>query len=146
MLVFSDHELKSKKDNPYYPVDFEDEGKKNTGHKEKRVPVSVGSICSEILQNEKLYLEWVPILNVYLVLPVSSAECERGVSVMGELKTPERNRMRQALLEQSMFLKINGPGLIVFCEDEEDSSRLSFMDQALRGFFIYMLGQQIPCL
>jgi hypothetical protein len=89
----------------------------------KKVPVSAGDVCSPVLTNEDLcraYAHVIPLLQVrgvcrqcgyrgsiyppfsqvYLVLTTSSAECERGVSVLGLILTAPRNRITQATLEQ----------------------------------------------
>jgi hypothetical protein len=47
-------------------------------------------------------------MEAYLVLPASSAECERGVSVLKLIKTARRNCLSQATLEQLMMIKLNG--------------------------------------
>jgi hypothetical protein len=127
-------------DNPYYFPDFDDEKEETI---EKDVNLSVGDICSKILQNESLcdqYPAWVPVLTVYLVLTISSAECERVVSVLKLIKTAKRNRMGQHLLEQLMHLKLNGPTLTVFCQNEldDDGKEINFsnnIDRALKVFF-----------
>ena len=90
----------------------------------KKVPVSAGDVCSLVLTNEDLcraYAHVTPLLQVrgvrrqcscrgsiylhfsqvYLVLTTSSAECERGVSVLGLVLTAPRNRITQATLEQA---------------------------------------------
>ena len=64
------------------------------------------------------YPVWLPVLTVYLVLTISSAECERAVPVLKLIKTAKRNRMGQDLLEQLMHLKLNGPTLAVLCQNE----------------------------
>jgi flagellar biosynthesis GTPase FlhF len=78
------------------------------------VPVAVRDICGELLRNENLcgeggmFEQIAPLLQVYLILTPSAAECERGVSLLKLTKSPRRNRMSQATLEQLMTIKING--------------------------------------
>jgi hypothetical protein len=54
--------------------------------------------------------ELIPLMDAYLFLLTSSAECERGVSVLKLVKTARRNSMTQATLEQLLMIKINGRG------------------------------------
>ena len=46
-----------------------------------------------------------------LVVPVDSADCERGFSAMKHIKNALRNRLSQASLEQLLTIAINGPEL-----------------------------------
>jgi hypothetical protein len=55
--------------------------------------------------------ELIALMEAYLVLVTSSsAECERGVSVLKLVKMARRNSMTQATLEQLLMIKINGRG------------------------------------
>ena len=129
-------------DNPYYlpEVDEDEEGPTT---EEKQVRISVGEICTRILQNPTLakqYKEWVPVLELYLCLTISSAECERAVSVLKLIKNAKRNRMGQDLLEQLMSLKLNGPTLAIMGANQEDElgdeiPTSSGIDKALKVFF-----------
>lgn len=44
-----------------------------------------------------------------LVLPIATADCERGFSAMNRIKTTPRNRLKTETLEQLMFISIEGP-------------------------------------
>ena len=57
---------------------------------------NIGSTLSLLLQRVKL-------------LPVSSAECERGFSCMNNNDTPVRNRLSVESLSALIFVKCNGP-------------------------------------
>lgn len=46
-----------------------------------------------------------------LVIPVSSAPCERGFSVQNSIKTKVRNRLNPIRLNRLMFIKLVGPDL-----------------------------------
>ena len=44
-----------------------------------------------------------------LVLPIATADCERGFSATNRIKTVTRNRLKTNTLEQLMFISIEGP-------------------------------------
>ena len=44
-----------------------------------------------------------------LVLPIATADCERGFSAMNRIKTVPRNRLKTSTLEQLMYISIKGP-------------------------------------
>lgn len=48
---------------------------------------------------------------IYLLLPISSVDAERGFSAMGRIKTKLRNSMNNDLLNALMFISVNGPPL-----------------------------------
>jgi hypothetical protein len=54
---------------------------------------------------------WVNLATIFLLYTTSSAECERGVSVLSLVLTNKRNLMLQKTLEQLMMIKIQGPSL-----------------------------------
>ena len=43
------------------------------------------------------------------MLPIATADCERGFSAMNRIKTVPRNRLKTNTLEQLMFISIEGP-------------------------------------
>lgn len=51
------------------------------------------------------------------VLPVSSAECERGFSCMNATHTPQRNALDITTMRELLFIKVNGPPLAHFPAD-----------------------------
>ena len=44
-----------------------------------------------------------------LILPIATADCERGFSAMNRIKTTPRNRLKTTTLENLMFISIEGP-------------------------------------
>lgn len=49
------------------------------------------------------------VIRFVLLIPVDTAECERGFSLMNRLKTDVRNRMGMAQLNDIMFICLHGP-------------------------------------
>ncbi|XP_078702604.1 zinc finger protein 862-like [Branchiostoma floridae x Branchiostoma belcheri] len=43
------------------------------------------------------------------VLPVSTADCERGFSTMKRVKTPLRNRLKEETLNSLLMISVEGP-------------------------------------
>lgn len=52
-----------------------------------------------------------PVFNCVNTLPVSTAECERGFSLMNILCTPLRSRISVTHMSSVMFISLNGPSL-----------------------------------
>lgn len=55
------------------------------------------------------YPDFVLLAKVALVIPVSSAPCERGFSIQNAIKTKVRNRLNPVRLNRLMFIKLVGP-------------------------------------
>jgi hypothetical protein len=58
-----------------------------------QVPLSAGEVVCDFVGNTTLrglYGKLIPLMEAFLVLPASSAECERGVSVLKLIKTARR--------------------------------------------------------
>ncbi|KAF3840384.1 hypothetical protein F7725_019101 [Dissostichus mawsoni] len=51
------------------------------------------------------------LMEIYMVLPVSTAVCERGFSTMKRVKTDWRSSLTTAQLQRLMFISIQGPAL-----------------------------------
>ena len=49
-----------------------------------------------------------------LILPIATADCERGFSALNRIKTCPRNRLKTRTLEELMFISIEGPTLEQF--------------------------------
>ena len=80
----------------------------------EEVKVSMQEILQDFLSNESLramYPVFSFLIHVFLTLAVSSADAERGFSLMRLIKTYLRNRMCQATLQQIMMIKFNGRAL-----------------------------------
>lgn len=53
--------------------------------------------------------ETTKLIQTILVLPIGSADAERGFSVMNHVKSSRRSRITPKHLEDSMRIRINGP-------------------------------------
>lgn len=53
----------------------------------------------------------VTLLRIYLVLPVSTAVCERGFSTMKRIKSDWRTSLSSVQLQRLIFLSVEGPKL-----------------------------------
>ncbi|KAJ8415103.1 hypothetical protein AAFF_G00008010 [Aldrovandia affinis] len=51
------------------------------------------------------------LMHIYMVLPVSTAVCERGFSTLKRVKTDWRSSLTTAQLQRLMFISIEGPAL-----------------------------------
>ena len=47
-----------------------------------------------------------------LLIPASTADCERGFSLLKRVKTPQRNRLSSKIINKLMFISSEGPSLI----------------------------------
>lgn len=54
------------------------------------------------------------LIRIVLVLPATSADSERAISVMKFIKSPRRNSMKRITLEDLMRVKLNGPAEIEY--------------------------------
>ena len=61
-----------------------------------------------------LYPNLSKLAKVCLILPVSTADCERSFSTMKRVKTDLRNRMNTSTLDALMRIRIEGPSLSEF--------------------------------
>ena len=57
----------------------------------------------------RLYLQLGKLAAIALILPISTAECERAFSTMKRIKTALRNRLTTLNLDHLMQISINGP-------------------------------------
>lgn len=62
------------------------------------------------------------LASVALVLPVHTADCERGFSGQNRLKTPLRNRMSAEKMDTQMVILLEGPSMETFPFEEAVSS------------------------
>lgn len=60
------------------------------------------------------YINICKVLNFLRVLPLSTAECERGFSQLNLVKTDSRNRLLVTTIDDLLMVKTNGPNLEVF--------------------------------
>lgn len=68
------------------------------------------------------YQDFATLAKLALIIPVSSAPCERGFSVQNALKTKVRNRLNPERLNRMMFIKLDGPDIDHF--DFPEAARL----------------------
>ena len=68
---------------------------------------------------QTLYPNLSKLAKVCLILPVSTADCERSFSTMKRVKTELRNRMNTSTLDALMIIRIEGPPL---CEFDFDTA------------------------
>lgn len=61
-----------------------------------------------------LYPNLSKLAKVCLILPVSTADCERSFSTKKRVKTDLRNRMNTSTLDALMRIRIEGPSLSEF--------------------------------
>ena len=64
-----------------------------------------------LLSARKQYPVMAQIIQLTAMLPMSTAECERGFSAMNIVKTKLRNRLETLTLDDLLFIKCNGPSL-----------------------------------
>ena len=54
----------------------------------------------------------LPLFEVFLVMPVSTAVCERGFSTMKQIKSDWRASLSTESLQRLMFLSMEGPSVL----------------------------------
>lgn len=64
------------------------------------------------------YTNLCKLLNFILILPFSTAECERGFSQLNLIKSDIRNRLSTDTVNDLLMVKLYGPNLTDFCPDE----------------------------
>ena len=62
-----------------------------------------------ILEYKDVYPDFVQLALISLLIPVSSAPCERGFSVQNSIKTKLRNRLNPERLNRIMMITLVGP-------------------------------------
>ena len=74
-------------------------------------------VMATIVQKETLCTLFPNLYNLALIallIPTSTADCERGFSALKRIKTPLRNRLSNTITVQLMFLAVEGPTLSDF--------------------------------
>ena len=89
-------------------------GKKGKRRQKQMVTVAyqAGDIIRDWLSSEAFVFTHpniTGIAQIYSILTVHSADCERGVSALKRIQTAFRNRLKQDTLEMLMYIKLNGP-------------------------------------
>ncbi|KAF3840249.1 hypothetical protein F7725_018966 [Dissostichus mawsoni] len=80
----------------------------------RRSAVPMRDIFLSVLQSEErraMFRCLCHLMEIYMVLPVSTAVCERGFSTMKRVKTDWRSSLTTAQLQRLMFISIQGPAL-----------------------------------
>ena len=62
-----------------------------------------------IQEYKNVYPDFVQLALISLVIPVSSAPCQQGVSVQNSIKTKLRNRLNPERLNRMMMVRLVGP-------------------------------------
>jgi hypothetical protein len=82
---------------------------------QRRLPtVPVGKVIANFLTNESLvqtYPNFATLARIYIAWTLSSADCERGFSVLKDTKTKKRSCLKYETLNQLMMISINGPAI-----------------------------------
>ena len=78
--------------------------------------LSSSQVMQSLLQKDfvPLYPELSKLAHIGLVIPISTATCERGFSAMKRIKTDLRNRLTTRVLDCLMGISIDGPDLESF--------------------------------
>ena len=77
--------------------------------------LSFPQYCSKLITElDDQYPDFATLARLALIIPVSSAPCERGFSVQNALKTKVRNRLNPERLNRLMFIKLVGPDVDQF--------------------------------
>ena len=63
---------------------------------------------------QTMYPQFTKLACIALVIPVSTAECERSFSAMKRIKTDSRNRLLTENLNHLMRISIEGPSIDQF--------------------------------
>ena len=68
-------------------------------------------VMMSLTKHQELFLSLAHIASCLLLIPVHSADCERGFSAMGRIKTRLRTRLCNCSLNSLMFISIEGAKL-----------------------------------
>ena len=71
-------------------------------------------ILISLVKHQEVFPNLAHIASSLLVIPVHSADCERGFSAMGRIKTKLRSRLCNQSVNSLMFISIEGPDLFDF--------------------------------
>ena len=61
-----------------------------------------------LLQKAEAFENLATLVRIMIVIPSNSAQCERGVSLMGRIKTTKRNRLHDPTLDALMTIASHG--------------------------------------
>ena len=83
--------------------------------------LSTQEVMALLVQKEDLADLFPNLFRVALIgllIPSSTADCERGFSALKRIKSPRRNRFSNAITVQLLFIAIEGPTVADFVFDE----------------------------
>ena len=69
-------------------------------------------VMSIVVKKENLAELFPNLALIALLIPTSTADCERGFSTLKRIKTPLRNRLSNAITVPLMFISIECPSLV----------------------------------
>ena len=75
---------------------------------------NVEQVMMSLIKHQELFPSLAHIASCLLVIPVHSADCERGFSAMGRIKTRLQTRLCNHSLNSLMFISIEGANLLDF--------------------------------
>ena len=77
--------------------------------------VDFDTFAKEFLRDySDMYPQIAALMNIMLVLPVSSVPCERGFSSANRIKTKLRNRLKVSTIDTLLRISIKGPPIDQF--------------------------------
>ena len=79
--------------------------------------MSMKAVLSKLATNstlQQMYPQLYKLAQICLIIPVSTADCERGFSAMGRVKTKLRNQMKNSTLNHCLRIVIEGPPVADF--------------------------------
>ena len=77
--------------------------------------LSFAKFCCKLINDySHQYPDFATLARLAVIIPVSSAPCERGFSVQNSLKNKVRNRLNPERLNRIMFVKLVGPDIDQF--------------------------------
>ena len=92
-------------------------------------------VMTLLVENEDLaalFPNFCRVALIGLLIPTSTADCERGFSALKRIKTPLRNRLSDSITNQLLFIAIEGPPLAEFDTDAACSSWASKRNRRIK--------------
>ena len=82
---------------------------KGAGKKDKQPKFNMADAYEKwLLQKAEAFENLATLVRIMIVIPSNSAQCERGVSLMGRIKTTKRNRLHDPTLDALMTIASHG--------------------------------------
>ena len=83
----------------------------------KRIPLSERHfhiLWPRIITQDSRFSSVMKVISIVMLLPMNTAICERGFSMLNQIKSDGRAVMLRSTLNSLMFISINGPSLEAF--------------------------------